>query len=211
MSIDTNAPEVLAAIKAAVEEATTGLAAKNKELLAELKAAKKGREVDPEMVSKLEDRIEELTSQVQAAQTEAKAKAKEAEKASKALADAEGFTHRLLVDNGLSDALAKAGVTNPAHLKAVRSMLSPMVAIAAEGDSRIAKVGDKALSEFVAEWAAGDEGKHFVSAPANSGGGASGSSGSSGGKSFKDMSSEERVALYRSNPAQYEALKSSSS
>jgi hypothetical protein len=56
-------------------------------------------------------------------------------------------------------------------------MLKDGVQIVADGDVRVAKIGDKALSEFVKEWAAGDEGKHFVQAPANNGGGATGGSG----------------------------------
>jgi hypothetical protein len=39
-------------------------------------------------------------------------------------------------------------------------------------------MGDKPLVDAVAEWASSDEGKHFISAPANSGGGAAGGNGS---------------------------------
>jgi hypothetical protein len=175
MSIDLTSPEAKEAIKAAVEEATAALAAKNKELLGELKEARKGKQVNPEDLEKLESRIEELTGQLTEAQKAAKTATKEAETARKQLQDAEGFTQRLLVDNGLNEALAKAGVTNPVHLKAVKSMLSGQVQIVADGDKKVAKVGEKALADFVSEWAKGDEGKFFVSAPANSGGGAGGS------------------------------------
>lgn len=179
MSIELDSPEGKAAIKAAVEEATAALASKNKELLGELKEARKGKTINPEDVEKLESRIEELTGQLSEAQKTAKKASTDAEKAAKALADAEGFTQRLLVDNGLNDALAKAGVTNPVHLKAVKSMLASQVQVVAEGDTRVAKVGDKALGDFVNEWAKGDEGKFFVAAPNNSGGGANGSGGGS--------------------------------
>lgn len=176
MSIDLNSPEAKEAIKAAVEEATSALVAKNKELLGELKEARKGKTINPEDVEKLESRIEELTGQLSEAQKTVKTATKEAETARKQLQDAEGFTQRLLVDNGLTDALAKAGVTNPAHLKAVKAMLAGQVQIVADGDQKVAKVGDKALPDFVSEWAKGDEGKFFVSAPNNSGGGAAGGS-----------------------------------
>jgi hypothetical protein len=180
MSIDLNAPEVQEAIKAAVKEATDGLSSKNKELLAELKEARKGKTINPEDIDKLEGEIETLKGQLAEANKAAKTATTQAEKDRKALESAEGFTQRLLVDNGLNEALAKAGVTNPVHLKAVKSMLAGQVQIVAEGDQRVAKVGDKALAEFVAEWSKGDEGKHFVAAPANGGGGAGGGGGKPG-------------------------------
>lgn len=196
MSIDLESPEAKAAIKAAVEEATAALAAKNKELLGELKEARKGKTINPEDVEKLESRIEELTGQLSEAQKTAKKATTEAEKATKALADAEGFTQRLLVDNGLTDALTKAGVSNPVHLKAAKALLNGQVQIVADGDSKVAKVGDKALAEFIGEWAKGDEGKFFVAAPNNSGGGANGGSGGSGNKptDLKTVDPSDRAA-----------------
>lgn len=172
MSIDLNAPEVQEAIAAAIEKATAPLIAKRDELLREVKEARKGKQVNPEDVDKLESTIDELKGQLSEAQKAAKTAMKESETTKKALADAESFTTRLLVDNGLTDALSKAGVTNPVHLKAVKSMLSGQVQVVSEGDQKIAKVGDKALSDFVGEWAKGDEGKFFVAAPNNSGGSA---------------------------------------
>lgn len=182
MSIDLNAPEVQEAITAAVEKATQPLLAKRDELLSEVKTLRKGKQVNPEDIEKLESRIEELTGQLSEAQKAVKTATTDAEKARKALDAAEGFTQRLLVDNGLNEALNKAGVTNPVHLKAVKSMLAGQVQIVAEGDNKVAKVGEKSLADYVGEWAKGDEGKHFVAAPNNSGGGANGGSGGSGNK-----------------------------
>lgn len=199
MSIELDSPEGKAAIKAAVEEATAALANKNKELLSELKEARKGKTINPEDLEKLESRIEELTGQLTEAQKTAKKATTEAEKATKALADAEGFTQRLLVDNGLTDALTKAGVSNPVHLKAAKALLSGQVQIVADGDSKVAKVGEKALADFIGEWAKGDEGKFFVAAPNNSGGGANGGSGGSSNKpagSLKEAKSkDDRIAV----------------
>lgn len=180
MSIDLNAPEVQEAIQKAIKEATDGLARKNSELLAELKEARKGKTINPEDVEKLESRIEELQGQLTEAQKTAKAAIKEAETSKKALADAEGSMTRMLVDNGLTDALAKAGVTNPVHLKAAKALLAAQVQVVPDGDKKVVKVGDKALADFIGEWAKGDEGKFFVAAPQNTGGGAGGGAG--GGK-----------------------------
>lgn len=199
MSIDLSSPEAKEAIKAAIEEATSGLAAKNRELLAELKEARKGRQVNPEDMEKLENELDRLRGELSEAQKAAKKATSEVEATRKQLQDAEGFTQRLLVDNGLTDALAKAGVTNPVHMKAVKSMLAGQVQVVAEGDAKIAKVGDKALADFVSEWAKGDEGKFFVAAPMNTGGGATG--GGSGPNTKlpetvgKAKTKEEKIAL----------------
>lgn len=179
MSIDLNAPEVQEAITAAVERATQPLLAKRDELLNEVKTLRKGKQVNPEDIEKLETTIDELKGQLTEAQKAAKTATTDAEKARKALETADGFTQRLLVDNGLNEALTKAGVTNPVHLKAVKSMLAGQVQIVADGDSKVAKVGEKALADYIGEWAKGDEGKFFVAAPNNSGGGANGGSGGS--------------------------------
>ena len=201
MSIDLTSPEAKEAIKAAVEEATAGLAAKNKELLAEVKEARKSRTIDPKEIEDRDNEIETLKSQLVEAQKTVKLATTEAEKAKKALEGAEGFTQKLLVDNGLTDALTKAGVTNPVHLKAAKSMLAGQVAIVADGDNRSAKIGDKDLAAAVSEWAKGDEGKFFVAATQNNGGGANGSN-SSGGNSktvdrsaFDAMNHVERAAF----------------
>lgn len=201
MSIDLTSPEAKEAIKAAVEEATAGLAAKNKELLAEVKEARKSRTIDPKEIEDRDNEIEALKAQLGEAQKTVKLATTEAEKAKKALEGAEGFTQKLLVDNGLTDALTKAGVTNPVHLKAAKSMLSGQVAIVADGDNRMAKIGDKDLAAAIGEWAKGDEGKFFVQAAQNNGGGANGSN-SSGGNSktvdrsaFDAMNHVERAAF----------------
>lgn len=178
MSIDLNAAEVKEAIQAAVAEATKGLVSKRDELLAELKEARKGKTIDPAELEKRDARIEELEGKLSESTKAQTAALKEAKKATDALQASEGFTQRLLVDNGLTDALTKAGVTNPVHLKAVKSMLAGQVQIVAEGENKLAKVGDKPLADFIGEWAKGDEGKFFVAAPNNSGGGANGGGGS---------------------------------
>ena len=188
MAFDAQDPETKAALKAAVaeaveaakvvaDEAASALQANNQKLLSQLREAKKGQEIDPVKYAALEDKVTELTGLLTTTQ-------KEAEKASKAAAtqfenltkqfNAEnGFTQKLLVENGLNDALVKAGVT-PNFLPAVKAMLSGNVKVVAEGDVRKAMVGDVALSDFVSTWAQTDEGKHFVAAPANSGGNSSG-------------------------------------
>lgn len=193
MAIDLNDAEVKKAIKdaadVAVTEATAGLVAKNQELLGKLKKAQKDSTIDPaeyqsvqEELSKANDKIAELTKVNKTA-------LKEAETAKKALEGEAGFVSKLLIDNGLSDALLKAGV-KPEMSKAVKAMLAGQVVIKVDGDKRNAMIGDKSLSEAVDEWSKSDEGKHFVAAPDNKGGGANG-----GGQDKGKVKTMTRVAF----------------
>jgi small-conductance mechanosensitive channel len=170
--IDLSAPEVQAAISAAVEKATAPLVAKRDELLGEVKKLRKNAEIDPADLERVENERDQLKQQLAEATKATKQATKQAEDAAKKLADAEGFTQKLLVDNGLSDALAKAGVTNPVHIKAAKAMLASQVQVAEDNGTKVARMGDKALADAVAEWAGSDEGKYFVSATAAAGDGA---------------------------------------
>jgi hypothetical protein len=170
--------EQQAEIDALIETATTGLKNKNTELLTELKKARKSAEITPEQMAEVEAERDKAQTELQAAHKAAKDAAKAYEVAVKALEQESGFTQKLLVDNGLVSELTKHGVTNAVSLKAAQSMLRGGVKVEVDGENRVAKYGDKALSDYVKEWAASDEGKHFVTAPSNSGGGAQGSGGS---------------------------------
>ena len=203
MPLDKNDPEVQAEldairaeVKAEADKAAAALAANNKKLLEQLREAKKGTEIDPARHAALEDKVAELESLLDKTSADAKKTtseyAKQVETLTKQLQSENGFTQKLLVDNGLSDALVKAGVA-PTFLPAVKAMLSSNVKIVAEGDTRKAVVGEKALNDFVTEWAQSDEGKHFVVAPANSGGGSSGGAG--GGANTKVIQSGDKDAF----------------
>lgn len=207
MSIDLNAPEVQeaikSAVKAAVESETSGLIAKRDELLAEVKKLKKGQEIKPEQYEALEAELEATRDKLTEASKIAKTTQTEFEKVKKMFEAENSFTSRLLVDNGLQAELLKVGVTNPAHLKAVKSMLSGQVQVRVEGDERKAVIGDKTLSDYVSEWSKSDEGKHFVAAPSNSGGGSTGG-GNAGGSAktmpraqFDKISSAEKAGFLK--------------
>jgi hypothetical protein len=174
---ELDSPEGKAALKAAVdaaiEEATTGLKAKNTELLAKLKVATKNAEISPDEHNRVIADNEKLQEQIAEANKQLKLGVSEFDKLKKSLDVESKFVSSLLVDNGLSDAIAKAGV-KPELSKAVKAMLAGQVSIKIDGETRAAVIGDKAVSDFVSEWAKSDEGKHFVAAPANSGGGATG-------------------------------------
>ena len=190
MAFDANDKETKAAlakaVKDAVDEAVTGLQAKNTELLGKLKKAQKDATIDPADHASLQAELDETETKLATALKEAKTATKAADDAKKALEGESKVAHNLLVDNGLSDALIANGVKKASYLKAAKAMLAGQVILTSDGDDRIAKVGDKLLKDFVKEWAASDEGKAFVDAAVNSGGGADG--GAEGGASDADLS-----------------------
>jgi hypothetical protein len=167
------------AVKEAVAKAEEGLKAKLDEVMDEAKEAKRklraASEIKPEDLTAAEDRADKAEARVKDLEKAAKDAAAAKEKAEKALEAETGVTRKLIAENGLREQLAANGVTNAVHQKAAMAMLLGQVQVVAEGDTRIAKAGDKGLADFVKEWAGGDEGKLFVSAPNNSGGGAPGS------------------------------------
>lgn len=188
MPFDATDPDTKAAIDAIKSEFNDKLeteAAKNRGLLDDFKkaqAALRAKDgVDPADLAKAEARIDELTGKLTTAEKDAKAAQKAAETATKALETEQGFTHRLVAENGLMKALSDNGVSDPAYLEAAKAMHIGAVKIVAEGDARKAMYGDKELAAAMKEWAAGDVGKKFVAAPLNGGGGAQGGGGSGGG------------------------------
>lgn len=185
----------LAELEAKIAEQTDRIAELSKEN-AKWRRQAQGKDVPPEVqqrITELEELVESQKASLTEAQKAAKKATTEAEASRKALADAEGFTQRLLVDNGLTEALTKAGVTNPVHLKYAKAELAKQVQIVSEGDTKVAKIGDKPLAEFTAEWAKGDEGKFFVAAPMNSGGGAGGGSGGAGSAAKGDFGGDREA------------------
>jgi len=180
MTIDVNSQEFKDAVQAAVDSATEGLARKNSELLGEVKKLKRGAEIDPAEMTALESQIDALKADLTKAQKEAKTFAAKADEFGKLLESESGFTRSLLIEQGLTAELVAAGVKNPAHLSGALALLKSGAQVVQDGDSRIAKIGDKALKDYVKEWAGGEVGKHFVSADQNSGGGAFGGGSGSG-------------------------------
>jgi len=179
MAIDLNDPEVKAAIDAAVE----AVSSKNKELLAELKKARKNSEIDPEEFNSLREEKESLETKLAEATKANKTALQEAEKFKKLHESESGFTSKLLVDNGLLAELTAAGVKKEL-LDGAKALIERQVKVEQDGENRVAKVGDKTLKDYVTEWAGSDIGKNYVAAPANSGGGSQGG----GGKATQDLS-----------------------
>ncbi|API58090.1 hypothetical protein BSL82_01250 [Tardibacter chloracetimidivorans] len=188
--LNMNDPKVKAAIKeavaAAVAEATEGLEAKNAELLTEKKDLQKKlrqqQDIKPEDLQAAEDARDKALSDLAEVQKQVKALTTERDKAVKALETENGFTQRLLIQDGLKTALLANGVKDEDFIDSLTAKFSGGASIKVDGDSRLAMYGDKPLGDFIKEWAASDTGKKFVAAPGNSGGGAGGGGQGGGGK-----------------------------
>lgn len=197
MAIDMSDPKDKAAIEAMVEDAVTGLKAKNIDLAARLEKAKKGQDIDPDEHRQLVERADKLDADLSVAHKSLKQAIADLEKTRKDNESQSAFTTKLLVDNGLVDALTKVGVTNPVQLKAAKAMLQADVKLVVEGDTRRAMIGDKDLTVAITEWAGSDEGKHFVTAANNSGGGAQGGTGKPNVVDMMKLPARERMELGR--------------
>ena len=167
-------------LKALVDELKSekeALSNKNKELLSEVKKERsKSREIDADKFYALQDELENVKSENSKLSGELKLKAKDSEKLLAQLSEKEGALTKLVIDDGLNNALINAKV-KPELLPAVKALLRGQAQLV--GDK--AMVGDKPLADFMTEWAS-TEGKAYIEAPQNSGSGASGGQGGNGGK-----------------------------
>jgi hypothetical protein len=104
-----------------------------------------------------------------------------------------------LIEAGLTDALAKAGV-KPEFMDASKALLKAQAVIKSDNGQYQALIGEKPLADAIKEWAVSEAGKHFVAAPANSGGGSQGGGGNGGNqnKGKIDGTAAERAAYFAS-------------
>jgi regulator of replication initiation timing len=173
-TIDLNSPEVKTAIQAAVDAAVNPLIAKRDELLGEVKALRKGKQISPEDMEKLEAENDTLKDELKKATGELKTAKKTAEEATKALETEVSLTNKATVDSGLTEAFMKAGVTDQDYIDLLKSKHSLGAKVVVDGDKRKIMFGDKDMDSYVTEWATTDAAKKVISAPNNSGGGAEG-------------------------------------
>lgn len=155
-----------------LEDANSALVAKNRELLGEVKTFKakaKGADIDPTEYANLQTALEEAQATIAKLEKTSKG---EIDKLSKQLTEKDSALQSYLIDGGLTDALAKAGV-QPHFMDAAKAMLKAQAVIDTT-DGYKAVLGGKPISEAISEWANSDQGKHFVSASNNTGGGALG-------------------------------------
>ena len=167
------------------------MSAKNKELLGEVKKlkAKNNDAVDAEKYAELESKFDELKSENDKLVKKYDADVK---KLNADLSTANGSLNRYLIDAGLSDNLAKAGV-KAEFLEAAKALLRGQASLKDEKGELKAYIADKPISEFVSEWAQKD-GKAFIAAPQGQGGGAGGSNNTASASAKWGGNREERIA-----------------
>ena len=228
MAYDANDPAdrqiVADAVAEALEEARTqheadieGLKTKNKDLLTKLARARAaGGEGSAEEVTRLESELEttqanlrDAQAKLRTAERDLRTASSERDTARTALETETTYSRNQTVENGLTAALVEANVA-PHFMEAAKALLMKQgVAVKVEGESRMAVGPDhKPLNEFVKAWAASDTGKHYVTAPANGGGGSNGvmGGGSPGTKKLADMSEQERLDFARAKPTEFQQL-----
>jgi len=110
---------------------------------------------------------------------------------------------QLVVDNGLTTALQKHGVTTPGLMKGAKRLLADQVKVQEGDDGSVQAVVDTDMGEvdldaFVKDWVSSEEGQDYL--PKTSGSGATGS-GPKGGK--KEMSRDKFDALGPEDKAKY--------
>lgn len=193
---------IKAAAKAIAEEEAKGLKSKNTELLGKLKTfqdqldeIKTAKEEADALAAEKSGDIEKIKETLKNQYT------KQIDTLQAQLQDKDGKLHGLLVDNGLTDSLSKAGVA-PQHLDVVKAYIkSQNKAEITEIDGKVvAQLNGVPLTDFVTQWAQGDQGKHYIAAPQNSGGGANGANGSgkaTSGLKKAEMTVKDKTAYIR--------------
>lgn len=208
-------------VKAAIDLATKGLSDKNAQLLKELKDARKASSqfegLDLAALKTAADELSKLKADKLEADGEYK-KMYEQQKSdhSTMLEKLSGANKELtnkLIDTTKANALTNALVGNnviPELVDVAMRTLKDQVAV---GDDGIPVVGDKAVSDFVKDWAASPVGKHFVKS-GNSGGGGNGNDGGSVDSNAKyfdkkspDYNLTKQAQLATADPTAYAALK----
>ena len=188
-----------AELDAAIAEANSGLEAKTRQLLAELKEARKSATNTPEQLAAVEAERDELRTKLTATEKAAKDATKRAEDAAKALESEQGAARSYALDAEINAAIA-AGNIVPSLVPAFTALVKQQAKAELVDGKYAVQIGDKPAREYISAYLDTDDGKAFKAAPVNSGGGAQGGSGGGGGKTitsdaFNAMSPKDRSAF----------------
>ena len=198
--------KIAAAVEAALAKANSDiekLKAKNQELLTEKRAAKAAADEAAERAEEAQELAARAANDTTALEKTLAAKYQKQLDAATAKATAADATlQKLLVDNGITQALQQANVA-PSLAKAAAALLRSEASI--DITDGAAMINGVALSDYVANWAKTD-GKDFVAAPVNGGGGSLGASAGAavGAWTAENFHSKttEFMALAKTNPAE---------
>lgn len=178
-------------IQKKIDDAVAGLKAKNAELLADIKKIKDEKKSIAEALSETESekkRIEEETAlksgDIEKIKEQLNKKHQnELQKLTEQLANSQNSLNSVMIDGGISDALSKANIA-PAFVDAVKALFKTNYKpeVLNENGKVQAVIDGKSIQDFVTEWTQSDNGKHYVLARDNSGGGGEGAKGNTTGK-----------------------------
>lgn len=162
--------------------------------IVKLKAKAKGAEIDPEEHAALQSQVAELSEKL--GKTE-KAYKTELEKLNGQLAEKSGALDKFVLDGSLTNELVKAKV-KPEFMEASKALLKGQAKLEFKDGSPIVLIDGKPLNEAIKGWTESEQGKHFIQAPANSGGGSEGGQGGASGKTVGkiDGTPQEREAYF---------------
>lgn len=192
-------------LKAKIDDEVKGLKAKNEELITKLKKRDEdykgleGRLGELETAQEEADRLKaEKDGDVQKAVAAAEKKwNKEREALINERDGAKDMVQKHLVENGLNNALLKAGVA-PETLEYVAAGFHRKHGNTFEVSEEGVKIDGKPLEDFVSEWSQGATAKPFIAADRNGGGGAQGAGGGGqapAGKKASEMSQADKSAF----------------
>lgn len=174
-------------LDAAIADAKEAQDAKNRELLAEVKALKadlrKHKEISPDDLAALETERDDLRAKLTAAEKAAKDATKAAETAAKALETEQGAARSYALDAEISAAIASGGIV-PALVPAFTAMVKQQAKADLVDGKYAVQIGDKAARDYIASYLESDDGKAFKAAAANNGGGAPGGKGNADAKTI---------------------------
>lgn len=198
MAYDPNDPADVEIVNGLVADATKQLKAKNTELIGELRQARKEGGADPGKIERLEGELADTQAKLSAAERGKTAAEGKAAKAEEARTASDTRANNLLKTTGIQKALSANKVADNLR-EAAEALIGSKTTVQVDGDNVALMVGDKALDEYVKEWAASDAGKSFVTAPANGGGDAEGDGNGGGGatkmarSAFNGLSPQARL------------------
>lgn len=208
--IDTDTEEGKAELQKLIDKETEGLKAKNNELI------DKQKKLKDEMKS-FQDQLDDIKEAKEKAEEDAAKKSGDVEAITKSLeakytkkiselegklTDSSSKLNKIVIDQGITEALTKAGVA-PQYLDAAALLIkhnSKSEVLELDGKA-IAHLDGKPITDFVSEWTQGESGKHYVAAKQNGGGGSDGDRGKAATpkqikqSDFDAMSPKERAAV----------------
>lgn len=200
--------EMKAAIEAVKNELKgeiDALKTKNSDLIKEKKAAKDEADEAKRLADEAEDAKSLASNDLEKIKdTLTKQHQKALDKLSGERDDAMKQLRTLTVENAIQSTLTSANV--------LPHMIKPLSAMFKANDIKIedgvAKIDGVAITDHITEYLGGDDGKHYIAAPANSGAGAPGSTSTTTGHGFtkENFNMTEFLKIAKDKPAEANAV-----